>query len=88
MTNIDDIKKALKDGKVVIGTSRVMKSLRAGNLSKVYLTSNCPADVKKNVKYYAGLGKTEVVQLKLANDALGTVCKKPFSISVLGIKGA
>ena len=85
MSSLEDIKKALKDKTVVIGTSRAIKELKLGKLSKVYLTSNCPVDVKEDILYYADLGKVEVVNLKIANDALGTVCKKPFSISVLGV---
>ncbi|MBN2367550.1 ribosomal L7Ae/L30e/S12e/Gadd45 family protein [Candidatus Woesearchaeota archaeon] len=86
MTNIDEIKKDLKEDRLVIGTNKAVKSLRLGKLRKVYLTSNCPDDVKESVEKYSKLAKVEVVRLKLANDALGTVCKKPFSISVLGLK--
>jgi len=87
MTNTLDIKKAIKDKKEIIGTNSVMKNLRAGKLSKVYLTSNCPEEVKENIKQYSKIIKTEVVQLKIANDALGTICKKSFVVSVLGVKG-
>ncbi|MEE9525600.1 MAG: ribosomal L7Ae/L30e/S12e/Gadd45 family protein [Candidatus Woesearchaeota archaeon] len=86
MVAIDDVKKVIKEGKAVIGTKEVLKKLKLGKISKVFVTINCPADVKKSVKYYAELAKAEVVQLKQPNDELGTVCKKPFSISLLGVK--
>lgn len=86
---INEIKKALKNKKIIIGTERTIKNLRLGKISKVFLTSNCPEDVKKNIKYYSKLAKVEVIQLKQPNDELGALCKKPFSISVLSvIKGA
>lgn len=86
---ITEIKKALKEGKAIIGTSRTIKNLKLGKVSKVFLTSNCPDDVKKDIKYYSKLAKVEVVRLKQPNDELGALCKKPFSISVLSIaKGA
>ncbi|MBR9691294.1 50S ribosomal protein L30 [Candidatus Woesearchaeota archaeon] len=86
---IDDIKKIIKEGKAVIGTNDVMKSLKLGKISKVYITINCPDSVKDDIKYYASLSGAEVVQLKQPNDELGIVCKKPFAISVIGlIKGA
>ncbi len=85
MSNIDEIKKALKEDKAVVGTDRVIKNLKLGNVSKVFLTSNVPEEVKSDIGYYSGLSKSEVVGLDIPNDELGTVCKKPFSISVLGI---
>ena len=85
MTNTDDIKKYLKNGNILIGTNNVIKNLKLGKLKKVYLTSNCPSDVKEDIEYYASLQKLDVVQLQIPNNALGTICKKPFSISVLGV---
>ncbi|MBW2996173.1 ribosomal L7Ae/L30e/S12e/Gadd45 family protein [Candidatus Woesearchaeota archaeon] len=86
MGAIDDIKKVVKEGKIVIGTNNVLKNLKSGKLSKVFITSNCPADVKESVNHYAELAKVDVVQLKQPNSELGVVCKKPFSISLLGVK--
>lgn len=84
MTHADDIKKALKSKKIVIGTKEVLKNLKLGKLAKVYLTANAPESVKESVNRYAGLGKVEIVQLKYANDELGVLCKKPYGISILG----
>jgi large subunit ribosomal protein L30e len=83
MGNIDDIKKMIKEGKVIIGTSRTIKALKLGKTEKVFLTSNCPEDAKENIEYYAELGKVKVIKLKQPGVELGTICKKPFPISVL-----
>ncbi len=89
MAGIDDVRKILKEGKAVIGTNEVIKGLKLGKISKVFITSNCPEKVKKDINYYSSLSKVEVVQLKQPNDELGVVCKKPYSVSVLGLaKGA
>ena len=89
MGAIDDIKKIIKEEKAIVGTKEVIKNLKLGKIAKVYVTSNCPAEVKGDIKRYASLSKVEVVQLKQPNDELGVLCKKPFSISVLGLaKGA
>jgi len=85
MNAIDEIKKGLKDKKAVIGTARSLKALKLGKVKKVFITSNCPASVKKDIKYYAKLSNVEVVQLKQPNDELGALCKKPFSISVISL---
>ncbi len=80
------LKQALTEGKVVIGTQRVLKLLKQGKLKKIYLSSNCPDKVLSDIQYYSKMTKVAVVKLKKPNDELGTFCKKPFSISVLGVK--
>ena len=84
-----EIKKMLKAGNVVIGTERTIKNLKLGMVQKILLSSNCPADVEKNINYYAGLSNAEAHKLDYQNDELSIICKKPFSISVLAfLKGA
>ena len=82
--NISEIKKSLKEGKMIIGTERTMKGLRQGKLEKVYLSSNCSEDVKNDIKHYSQLSNVNVVELSQPNEELGVICKKTFSISVLG----
>ena len=82
----DEIRKELKSGKLIIGTERTLKKLRAGKLKKIYVSANCPGIVKKNITQYSGLANIEVVNLKQQNDELGIICRKPFLISVLGLE--
>ncbi len=81
----NEIKKNLEQKKLVIGTETTIKSMRRGKLSKVYLTSNCPVSVRDDMQRYAKLAAVEVVELGLSNEELGILCKKPFSISVIGL---
>jgi large subunit ribosomal protein L30e len=81
-----EIRKLLGSDKLVIGTDRCMKLLREGQLKKVMLASNCKADVAADVKHYSQAGNTEVIELDVPNEELGVFCKKPFNISVLGIR--
>ena len=37
MGNVEDIKKILKEGKVIIGAKLVMKNLNLGKLDRIYL---------------------------------------------------
>lgn len=85
MSSIDDIKKALEKDKAVIGTAEVVKGLKTGTIAKVFISENAPKEVKEELDQYAKLAEAEVVQLEQPNDELGAICKKPFSISVLGI---
>ncbi|MBW2963218.1 ribosomal L7Ae/L30e/S12e/Gadd45 family protein [Candidatus Woesearchaeota archaeon] len=80
------LKKSLNEGKVVIGTQQVVKLLKQGKLKRIYLSSNCPAEVIADLEHYSKLAKTEIVKLSQSNEELGTFCKKPFSISVLGVR--
>ena len=83
--NLSEIKKALKEEKTIIGAEKTIKNLRLGKLDTIYLALNCSESVKKEINHYSKMSDTKVVQLKLPNDELGTLCKKPFSISVLGV---
>ncbi len=83
---ISDIKKGIKEKKAVIGTLQTIKNLKLGKLQKVVVTSNCPVSVKSDVEHYSKLSRCEIEYLEIPNDELGTLCKKPFSISVLGLK--
>ena len=46
---MDDIKKILKEGNIIIGTKEVMKNLKLGKLSKVFLSVNCQEDIKEDI---------------------------------------
>lgn len=83
--SVEEIRKYLDSENLVIGTELTLKNLKLGKVSKVFLSSNCPAELKKDIEYYSGLSKATVVEMKQPNDELGVVCKKPFSISVLSL---
>lgn len=84
-TNIDDLKKELKDAKVILGTNRVVKNLRKGNLSKVYIAFNTPSNVEDDIVYNAELTKTDVEKLSIPNDELGIVFKRSHSVLAVGV---
>ena len=81
-----EIRKLLGSDKLIIGTDRCMKLLRTGELKKVMLASNCNGQTVESVKEYSKRIGAEVVELDVPNEELGVFCKKPFSISVLGIR--
>lgn len=83
---VKDLKDLLKKKKLVIGTEKTLKMIREMGITKVYISSNCPEKVKQDFEYYSKLNKFEIVYLKQNNEELGTVCKKPFNISVIGLK--
>jgi len=80
---MDDLNKALKEGKLIFGTERTMKMIKSGKAHKIFLASNCDENVKEDIMHYSKITKIEVEQLEIPNEEIGMMCKKPFSISVL-----
>jgi ribosomal protein L30E len=84
--SVDEIKKLLKSKVLVIGADRVLKALKKNELVKIFLASNAPAALVKDVEYYSSLSTVEIEKLDIPNDELGVACKKPFSIAAIGMK--
>ena len=82
---VTELKKLLESKKLVVGADRVLKLARAGKLSKIFISSNCPQSAKESLAHYSKIAGTAVVELAYSNSQLGTLCKKPFAISVLGV---
>lgn len=75
----------LKDKKkLVFSRAETLKLLRTGRLAEVFLAANFPSE--QNIKNLAELTETKVNKLKQTNDELGALCKKPFAISIIGLK--
>ena len=86
MTIEEEIKTALSNNKVLIGTRTVMKELKTGKLNSVIISNNCPERIKKDLYHYNGIIKIEIKEFSGSGNDLGVLCGKPFGISVLGIK--
>jgi len=54
-------------------------------MKKIFVASNCQPMLMNDLKRYSKISDIELLETKIPNDELGTVCKKPFSIVVLGI---
>ena len=83
--DISEIRKLLKEKKIILGSQRTVKNLKLGKIKKVYLSSNCSEKIIENITHYSKLSKTAIVNLKYPNNELGVLCKKAFSISVLSV---
>jgi len=72
--------------KLVLGVERTVKLLQQGKIAKVFLASNCAKDVREDVERYCKLGNVECVSLSQTNEEVGDICRRPFSVSVVGIQ--
>ncbi len=86
MDPIKDIKNIIKTDKAILGTEKTIKELKQGNIATIYVSSNVPDDVQETLSRYAEMASADLVQLDIPNDELGTICKKPFSVSVLSVR--
>ncbi len=84
-SSIAEIKKSIENKKVVIGTKSTLDNLRAGKIAKVFVTSNCSQAVRNDLDELKKITDFQLVKISHTNVDLGTLCKKPFSISVLGV---
>lgn len=84
--NAAEIQKALESGNMIIGTDVVMKGLKNNELKKIFVTSNAPEIIKRDIAHYAQLNGTEVLHLEESNEDLKEICKKPFLISLVATK--
>lgn len=83
--SINKVKENIGSDKLVIGTQRTLKELKAANLEVIFVTQNAPQEVVDEINHYAQQNETKVETLDIPNDELGVICKKPFSISVVSL---
>jgi len=80
-----EINKVIKTGKIAIGARSVSGALLNNNPKLIVISSNCPNSIREEIVYYSRL--SNIPYKKLMNDSLelGSMCGKPFHVSVLGI---
>ncbi len=81
--DVKEIKQILEEDNAIIGADRTLKMLKQGRINKVFMASNCPEDLRKDLEKYSKFADVELVKLKQDNEQLGTICKKQHFISVL-----
>ncbi|MBN1274785.1 ribosomal L7Ae/L30e/S12e/Gadd45 family protein [Candidatus Woesearchaeota archaeon] len=88
MDATSDIKKLLGSDRLIIGAEKTLKALRQGALEKAFVATNPKESIKRDLDRYATTNSVPIVDTGLPNDELGTLCKKPFPISVIGLRKA
>ncbi len=80
-----EIKEALKDRKLIIGSRTVLKGLKRGAIKKAVIASNCPDESKESI---GNLAKSGIEIREFGGDSakLGEICGKPFKTVMIGIK--
>ncbi|MFH1127431.1 MAG: 50S ribosomal protein L30e [archaeon] len=86
MDMVKTIKNAIDANKITIGTDVTLKNLNQGKLDSAIIASNCPADIKRDIEKAAKLSDLKIQTFEGTSIELGATARKPFSITVLGIK--
>ncbi len=80
-----EIAQAVTTGKVVIGTDKSIKTIKRGQAKLVIVASNVARDTLGDIRHYTKLANVKVHFFNGDSAALGLVCGKPFSLSVLTV---
>ncbi len=76
------VKRATKDGRVIIGSKETLKNM--GEIEKVILASNSPDKIVKKIQ--DNVEDAELIEFQGNNRELGSICGKPFNVTTVGIK--
>ena len=87
MKLVDKVKQAIKTKKAILGYKRVLKFLKVSSLDMVILAKDTSQNIRNDIEHNARIAKTEVKILNKSSMDLGTICGKPFPVSVIGIRG-
>lgn len=85
-TTATEIRNLHEKKQLIIGEDVTLKAVKTGRVSKILLASNAASTVKEDMSYYGTISGIEVVNLDQPNEELGAICRKPFSISVIGVR--
>ncbi len=80
--SLDNLKKAIKENKLIIGTERTLKALKQGTAKEVFVSKNCPEDLRAEIKNYGEISGITISELEETNEEIGALCKKPFSVNL------
>lgn len=84
-SNLEELKAALVRGNVLFGSRSVLKSLKLKNPKAVFVASNCPEAVRRDISSHAKISGAAVENFGGTAKQLGIVCGKPFAVASLAV---
>jgi large subunit ribosomal protein L30e len=82
------IRTAVDTGKVILGERNTLKVLRTDKFKLAVVASNCKPTAKEELMRIANIKEVFVYEYPGSSLELGSVCGKPFIVSMLGISDA
>ena len=80
------IRVAVDTGKVILGSKKAIQAIKLGNGELVVMAANTPKTVKEDVEVYSNLSQMPVHIFDGSSVELGSICGKPFTVSVLVVQ--
>jgi large subunit ribosomal protein L30e len=85
MTVEKDIRQAMKDRKMLIGSRSVIRAMKNKGLQEVVMAQNCPPGTADDIGRYAELNRVKMTRFEGSSVRLGQMCGKPFAVLLVGI---
>ncbi len=79
------IRLAVESGKVGFGSRKGVRSLLLGKVKLIVLAGNSPTPLAEDVSRYGSISKIPVVDFPGTSIELGSICGRPFPVSVLAV---
>ncbi len=80
------IRVAVDTGKVILGSNKSIQAIKLGNGELVVMAANAPKNLKEDIEVYSKLSEIPVHIFDGSSVDLGSICGKPFTVSVLVIQ--
>ncbi|MBE6486198.1 MAG: 50S ribosomal protein L30e [Methanosphaera stadtmanae] len=80
------IRVAVDTGKVILGSNKSIQAIKLGNGELVVMAANAPKNLKEDVEVYSKLSEMPVYVFDGSSVDLGSICGKPFTVSVLVVQ--
>lgn len=79
------IRFAVDTGKVELGTEKAKKLALLGGAKLIMLATNIPKNALRDIEHYSKLSNVPIIEFRGTSIELGTICGKPFPVSVLSV---
>lgn len=79
------VRLAVESGKVEYGAKTGILASLKGKAKLFIVAGNTPSDVREKVQNYAKISKIPVISFEGSSMELGSVCGRPFPVSVLSV---
>ncbi len=79
------IRKAVDTGKVVLGERETISAVISKKAKLVVVAENCPESFREKLTTLSNHSNLPVYEFEGTSISLGSVCKKPFLVSMLGV---
>jgi len=79
------IRIAVETGKTIMGSKQGKVFALKGGAAMLLISKNCPKQVKEEIMHDADRSKTPYYEANLTSVEVGSVCGKPFPVSILSI---